>query len=531
MNPKTPLPRPPAASTDAAAVIAALASAVAAAAVPAAASTATVTAPLTDPATPARVLVVDDEMVIREILSDFLTMEGYQVLTAADGDEALELLEAHPVNLVISDLKMPRMGGLELLANLRETHSEVVTLIMTGYGTVATAIEAMKRGAFDYVLKPFKVEEVMHTVRRGLEQQQLRAENIELKAAVSLFRLAARLGDEIELDATLQLVVETVHEPIKADRTAVILDATREAREESASEGQPFDEADLTERAREATTPVIARGARVFDWLVETPTTTAVTSLLLVPLVTRGKRIGWLVAAREGGRPFADGARKLGTIIGDRAAAAVHNAQLFATLQATFRTTIEAFVTALEDKDRYTAGHSERVAEFARITALELGHSPADVELIHQAGRLHDIGKINLRPEELNKPGPLTPEEYERFKAHPKYGEDLLAPIPTFHDVLPAVGGHHERWDGRGYPRGIAGTDIPLMARIMAVADSYDAMTSHRAYRSALSHERAIGELIRCAGSQFDTECVDAFLVAIEKWREDARAAGREFPR
>lgn len=484
-----------------------------------------------DASAPSRVLVVDDEQVIREILSDFLTMEGYQVLTAGDGDEALEIVESQPVNLVISDLKMPRMGGLELLANLRETHSEVVTLIMTGYGTVATAIEAMKRGAFDYVLKPFKVEEVMHTVRRGLEQQRLRAENIELKAALSLYRLAGRLGDEVELDATLALVVETVHEPIKADRTTVLLDATREIRAMAASAGAPFGPDDLTAAACEATTPVIARGGRVFDWLARSPATEHTSAVLLVPLVTRGKRIGCLVAAREGGRPFADGARKLGTIIGDRAAAAVHNAQLFATLEATFRTTIEAFVTALEEKDRYTAGHSERVAEYARITAVELGHAPADVELIHQAGRLHDIGKIWLRSEELNKPGPLTPEEYERFKAHPAHGEALLGPIPTFHDVLPAVGGHHERWDGGGYPRGLAGTAIPLIARIMAVADSYDAMTSDRAYRRALTHERALDELRRCSGSQFDAEIVTAFLVAIERWRAEALAAGREIPR
>lgn len=483
----------------------------------------------TEMAPPMRVMVVDDEDVIREILSDFLTMEGFQVIAATDGEHALELLEAHPVNLVISDLKMPRMGGLELLANIREVHPEVVTLIMTGYGTVETAIEAMKRGAFDYVLKPFKVEEVMHTVRRGIEQQQLRAENIELKAALSLYQLAGRLGDEVELGPTLDLIVETVQTQTRADRTGVILVPSEHGA--WASTAAPFAMSDLTGKARAAIEPVIARNRRVFDWLVEAPHTEEVTSLLMVPLVNRGTRVGTLVAVREGGRPFAEGARKLGTIIADRAAVAVANAQLFETLEATFRTTIEAFVTALEDKDRYTAGHSERVADFARVTAAEMGLPPAEVELIHQAGRLHDIGKLTLRTEELNKPGPLTDEEYERFKAHPRYGEELLGPIPTFRDVIPAVGGHHERWDGKGYPRGIAGLEIPLMARIMAVADTYDAMTSHRAYRSALAHSKAIAELERCKGTQFDPEIVDAFLVAIEKWRTQRAADGRDYPR
>lgn len=480
-------------------------------------------------APPARVLVVDDEAVIREILSDFLTMEGFQVLTATDGEHALDVMETHPVNLVISDLKMPRMGGLELLANIREVHPEVVTLIMTGYGTVETAIEAMKRGAFDYVLKPFKVEEVMHTVRRGIEQQQLRAENIELKAALSLYRLAGRLGEEVELGPTLELIVDTVQTQTRADRTGVILMPAEHGAWHAPA--APFGLDDLTERARTATEPVIARNGRVFRWLVEAPHTEEITSLLMIPLISRGKRVGTLVAAREGGRPFAEGALKLGTIIADRAAVAVANAQLFETLEATFRTTIEAFVTALEDKDRYTAGHSERVADFARVTAEEMGLPPADVELIHQAGRLHDIGKLTLRSEELNKPGPLTDEEYERFKAHPRYGEELLGPIPTFRDVIPAVGGHHERWDGKGYPRGIAGLEIPLMARIMAVADTYDAMTSHRAYRSALPHAKAVAELERCRGTQFDPDIVDAFLVAIERWRDQRAAEGREYPR
>ncbi len=484
-----------------------------------------------DPSLPPRVLVVDDEPVIREILSDFLTMEGCQVVTASDGDEALHVVETQPINMVISDLKMPRMGGLELLAELRAHHSEVVALIMTGYGTVETAIEAMKRGAFDYVLKPFKVEEVMHTVRRGLEQQRLRAENIELKAALSLYRLAARLADEVELEPVLRLVVETVHDQLAADRTSVVLLPEGDRDWAGASEGAPFALEALTEAAREVAGPVIARGGRVFEYVERTAATEGLTAVLVVPLITRGTRIGYLVAARQGGRPFADGARKLATIIADRAAAAVHNAQLFQTLEDTFRTTIEAFVTALEEKDRYTAGHSERVAEFARVTAVEMGLSEAEVELIYQGGRLHDIGKLTLKSEELNKPGPLTNEEYARFKAHPAYGETMLEPIPAFRAVLPAVGGHHERWDGKGYPRGIAGEEIPLMARIMAVADTYDAMTSHRAYRSALPHQKAVAELSRCAGTQFDPGVVEAFLVAIEGWREAREAAGRAYPR
>ncbi|MCA9542390.1 MAG: response regulator, partial [Myxococcales bacterium] len=355
---------------------------------------------------PQRVLVVDDEEVIREVLADFLTLEGFQVSTAANGEAALAALDRQPAQLVISDLKMPGLGGLGLLSILRERHPEVVTLIMTGYGTVETAIEAMKRGAFDYVLKPFKVEEVMHTVQRALEQQRLRAENIELKAALSLAQLAARLGDEVELSPTLRLIGDTVREQVRADRVSVILLPDEDTAWEGAhaGEGPALTLAALTDAAARLTSGVLCRNGACFEYLRRGPATDAITALALTPLVTGQRRLGFIAATRDGGGPFAGGAHQLLTILADRAAVAVHNAQLFETLERTFRTTIEAFVNALEDKDRYTAGHSERVAEFACITAAEMGFDEAYVQLVHRAGRLHDIGKLTLRTEELNKP-------------------------------------------------------------------------------------------------------------------------------
>lgn len=476
-----------------------------------------------------QVLVVDDEPAIRAILSDLLVHEGFRVHTAGNGYEALEVLEHRQVEIVISDMKMPEMGGMELLQHLAEKYPHIVTLVITGFSTVETAIESMKRGAFDYVMKPFNVDQLMRTVHRALAQQRLKAENIELKAALSLYRLAARLGDEVELIPTLTAVVETVKEQVEADRVSALLfdsDAT-------ASRGTPVIERDaLTPAGTGVQQAMALRYARVFDFLIEGPQTESVTAALITPLMRGDRHLGVLVAVRDDGRrAFSEGDRKLLTIIADRAAVAVQNAELFDTLDRTFTTTIEAFVTALEEKDRYTAGHSERVAEYARVTAQELGLSEDDVQLIYMGGRLHDIGKLTIRSDELNKPGALTQDEYQRFRTHPGYGETLMAPIPTFRRILPAIGGHHEKHDGSGYPRGLAGEEIPLMARIVAIADTYDAMTSHRAYRSALPHAIAVGELKKCSGTQFHPECVNAFLRGIERWRDDREAAGREYPR
>jgi HD-GYP domain-containing protein (c-di-GMP phosphodiesterase class II) len=256
-----------------------------------------------------------------------------------------------------------------------------------------------------------------------------------------------------------------------------------------------------------------------------------VRSLLALPLTSRGRRLGILLAAREGTTPFVEGQRKLLTILADRAAAAVHNAQLFESLERNFRTSVEVFIAALEEKDRYTRGHSERVAEFAEATARVLGLPDEECDLIYQSGRLHDIGKLTIRAEELNKPAGLTQEEFQRFKAHPGFGEDLLRNIPAFRKLLPGIGMHHEKWDGTGYPRGMKGEEIPMMARIMSIADTYDAMTSHRAYRSALRHQVAVDEIKRCGGTQFDPRVVEAFCVGIDVWRQRREAEGREYPR
>ncbi len=170
-----------------------------------------------------RILVVDDEQVIREILADFLSMEGFLVRTAADGSEALVELSRSRYDLVLSDLKMPKMGGLELLEAIQKHTPHVVTVIMTGFGTVETAIDAMKRGAYDYILKPFKVEEVVHTIRRGLEKQKLRAENMRLKEALSLYKVSEAIASSLSLDQVLGTVHEAALGEVNADHVIIML--------------------------------------------------------------------------------------------------------------------------------------------------------------------------------------------------------------------------------------------------------------------------------------------------------------------
>src|SRR5690606_37564437 len=171
-----------------------------------------------------RVLVVDDEKFIRDILADFLTMEGYAVRTAEDGAQALSELSHSTFDLIISDLKMPKMGGLDLLQHVGQLQPEALTVIMTGFGTVETAIDAMKQGAYDYILKPFKVEEIVHVVQRGLEKKRLATENLRLREALSLYKVSEAIAASLSLDEVMATVTDSALNEVRADVVFTWLD-------------------------------------------------------------------------------------------------------------------------------------------------------------------------------------------------------------------------------------------------------------------------------------------------------------------
>ncbi len=493
-----------------------------------------------------RVLVVDDERVICEILADFLEMEGFSVTTAEDGHAALAELSRSNYDLVLSDLKMPKIGGIELLDAIQAHTPNIVTIIMTGFGTVETAINAMKRGAYDYILKPFKVEEVVHAIRRGLEKQKLQAENLRLKEALSLYKVSEAIAASLSLEQVIRTVVETAIQEVDADVVSILLSDGEAAFFERVREINPrkivssdhatygtLDPAVLAEHF--ATEPVLLlQGKKGLKFFKEPPVDAELQSLIVTTLMVRQKTAGYLATLSfSPGKRFDEGQRKLLQIVSNRAGAAIENARLYEDLKATFRQTIRGLASAIDKMDRYTAGHSERVAAYAQILAIKLGLGEEEIEIVRQSALMHDVGKIGCVMN-LNKPGKLSQQEYEVFKLHPGYGKDILEPIKFLHPLIPGVHLHHERWDGHGYPLGLKGQEIPLYARVIAVADTYDAMTSDRAYRTALPHEVAIHEIKRCIGNQFDADVASEFIEAIETDRQqnprhgNSRAPQRE---
>lgn len=198
--------------------------------------------------------------------------------------------------------------------------------------------------------------------------------------------------------------------------------------------------------------------------------------------------------------------------LSDEAGIAIENARLYGDLKRTYFETVQALAQAIEASDKYTRGHSDRVTHIAIEIAKYLKLSRADIDTLKYACILHDVGKIGILKEVLNKPGQLTPEEFEQIKMHPALGEEIISPVAFLENIKPIIRHHHERYDGNGYPDHIKSDHIPFLSRIIAVADTYDAMTSRRPYRPALREDVALAEIRKCSGTQFDPEVVKAFI-------------------
>ena len=479
---------------------------------------------------PPRILVVDDEPSIRDVLIDFLELEGYLVSAVANGEEALACLDEVCPEVALVDLEMPGMNGVEVLRQIAAISPRTLTVMMTGYGTVETAINAMKAGAYDYVLKPFKVPEIIRLVERGLEKRRLEAENVELKELVDLYDASERVNARLTQEHIFDVLVDTVGSRSSADAVGLWVCDDQGDELTDFERARRWVDADAPAKAgplldRVVTKGLLAewgrRGAQILD-AGDCPAAAddELVSLLSIPLRSDDRIFGVIFALRvPPSRPFRESKRKLLSILTDRASAAIENSLLYEDLQQTFKQTIQALANILEDKDPYTRGHSERVSQIARMIAEGMGLPEKTVNRIADSALMHDIGKLGIRFEELNKADPLTEAEYEMFKSHTTRGKWILEPIEFLHPLIPGVYHHHERWDGRGYPQGLKREETPLMARILAVADTYDAMTSHRAYRRALSHEIAMREIEDCAGSQFDPDVVAVFLREMKRHR------------
>ena len=343
-----------------------------------------------DPAHLERILVVDDEEYIRDLICTILGAAGYQCTSVASGNAALGLLASEAFELMLSDMRMSEMDGTVLLDRAKEKYPDMPVIMVTAVNDTSEAVSTLRNGAFDYLLKPFERDELLTRVRQALENRRLKLENRDL-----MLHLEARVEEQTALLRQMN--------------------------------------ADL-ERA-------------------------------------------------------------------------------MSELEHSYDMTLEALGSALDFRDGETEHHSRRVTAFTIEIARAMGIRGELLRVIARGAFLHDIGKMAVRDELLRRPGPLTADEKLEMQKHCELGYQMVRKIPFLADaVADIVYSHQERWDGTGYPRGLKGEEIPLGARIFAIADTLDAMTSNRPYRAALSYQAAREEIIRWSGRQFDPRIVQIFL-------------------
>ncbi|MFZ2959693.1 MAG: HD domain-containing phosphohydrolase [Candidatus Ozemobacteraceae bacterium] len=245
---------------------------------------------------------------------------------------------------------------------------------------------------------------------------------------------------------------------------------------------------------------------------------------LVLPLAARDRILGVIQVANKGVHDhFVPEDLDLLKILSGQIAFVIQNADLFRNLQQAYIQSLSALTSAIDAKDSYTHGHSERVTELSVALGKEINLNKTDLENLRIASVLHDIGKIGIPENILNKPGRLTDEEFEIIKSHPELGIRILKKVEFLVTVVPIIRHHHERYDGRGYPDALKAEEIPFAARIITIADSYDAMTSDRPYRKAMELEAACSEIMRCKGSQFDPELTEAFVKMMNRQKSESQ--------
>ena len=488
-------------------------------------------------------LVVDPSDSVRKVVELSSREFADRFLEAKSVAGAMEKMDEQ-VNVVLTELHLPDGTGDEVLAAAKTRYPSCVVLAVTAEDDVGRAVELVNRGALSVVSKPFTRASLQDAIRRAIRQHDILVENEsaqemkkryhqELEGRVdeqtriisSLLEFSNELNTMTNVSLAVGLISSVMKSALGCERIAILL------REEESEKFSPVNGGAARDIFGRSLTPVespllsevVRTGSIVLaeeaDGVPVSAGTTESTSLVSVPLmanpegVAHGEVFGVInVMEKLEARSFDEADLRIIRSIADVSSIAIANIRNKQRLEASYFDTVGALALALEAKDVYTHGHSQRVTNMCMVVADVMKFENQQLDQIMFAGMLHDVGKIGVPESILLKKGPLTSTEFENIKRHPAEGERMLKHISFLDEASSIIRQHHERWDGNGYPDRLRGEEISLSARIMAIADSYDAMTTDRSYRKRLQPRQVLDELSKGKGTQFDPDCLDLFV-------------------
>jgi len=472
------------------------------------------------------ILVIDDERSICSMLQQYLDKIGFEVKVASHGKAGLDLLLHQKFDVIVCDIKMPEMGGIEVLKAIKKIDQMVPVLMTTGYPTMDTAIEALKQGAYDYLIKPFHLDELGEKIERALASAKLIEENILFSKIVSLHEVSKAISSIHDVEKLFDMIIEYSMRVAQADSgTLLLLDKDDNLTVTRTSYKKDHD-SQLSEKDRmKIATWVLDDDEPLFiDHnvddvpLYEVLEKNQLISSITFPLKSPKRTIGVLNLNRAVGSPsFSNIDLEVVNVLASQASISIDNLVAYKKLSDQHHQTLKAFAFIVEKKDAQTNGHSERVMEFAKMLASRLRLSEEEQEIVKYGGLLHDIGKIGISEQILGKSGPLTEKQKKEIRKHPELGSQILADLPSMKSLLPVIYHHHERYDGTGYPDGIVGESIPIGARIVSIVDAYESMTSDRSYREKIEPQAALKILEQGLGTQFDPYIGKRFIEIMRK--------------
>ena len=507
------------------------------------------------------ILIVDDEPFIRKFLSKYLSGKNYSIVTADNGEDALEKLDSEPFDLVLTDLRMPKMGGRELLQIMSDNYPEIPKIVLTGYGTSEDIILALQTGAYDFLTKPITDFGILdHSIRRALERKKLNDERKRyLEQANQINEIISMLNrgkstEEIfeSLNITLQKII-----PYKSLALLLIDGDTGQvspklvvSQSETLMNPSTVFSKDDTALINVSMNKTVLSIDDVHASVVENPGSEllklliqgGIRSLIILPLIMKDVTRGFLLFTSEKEGAFISSHIIFLESIGGQIAFSIERAELIKKIEQhtknleqtidirtkeilkTQKTTIFALSKIAETRDRITGDHLERIRSYCVLLAQILKYTGSEeitnqyIRDLYDSSILHDIGKVGIPDIILLKTESLTDEEIKIMERHTTIGYEALKSASQnlgrdsfLNMALDITLNHHERWDGSGYTKGLKGLEIPLSARIVAIADVYDALTTERPYKKAYTHEEAL-EILNKESLKFDPQLFKIFM-------------------